>query len=142
MLLSTDSHVLVNASAAKIGNGSSQKLLGKITDAEVSFEKHIEQIYTKARAKLKALARIAPFMNIQKKKVLMEAFFTARFSYCPLIWMLHSRKLNNKIKLHEHCLRGVYIHNTSSFKEPVETDNSVSVHRRNIRVLAIELHKK
>ena len=53
-------------------------------DAKLSFEKHIEQIYVKARTKLKALARIAPFMNIKKKKVLMKAFM-AQFSYCPLI---------------------------------------------------------
>ena len=51
-----------------------EKLLGVTIDAKLSFEKHIEQIYAKARAKLKALARIAPFMNIKKKKVLMKAF--------------------------------------------------------------------
>ena len=47
-----------------------EKLLGVTIDAKLSFEKHIEQIYAKARAKLKALARIAPFMNIRKNKVL------------------------------------------------------------------------
>ena len=77
-------------------------------DANLSFEKHIEQIYAKARAKLKALAWIAAFMNIKKKKVLMKAFFMALFNYCPLIWMFHSRKRNNEInKLHERCLRMV-----------------------------------
>ena len=30
----------------------------------------------------KNLARIAPFMNIHKKKVVMKAFFVAQFSYC------------------------------------------------------------
>ena len=55
-------------------------------DAKLCFEKHIEPIYAKARAKLKALARIFPFMKIKKKKVLMEAFFMAQFSYCPLIF--------------------------------------------------------
>ena len=111
-------------------------------DAKLSFEKHIEQIYAKTRAKLKALARIAPFMNIKKKRVLMKAFFMAQFSYCPLTWMFHSRKLNNKInKLHERCLRIVYSDNTSSFEELLETDNSVSVHHRNIQVLATELYK-
>ena len=100
------------------------------------------KIYAKARAKLKALARIAPFMNIKKKRVLMKAFFMAQFSYCPLTWMFHSRKLNNKInKLHERCLRIVYSDNTSSFEELLETDNSVSVHHRNIQVLATELYK-
>ena len=87
----------------------------------------------KARAKLKALARTAPFMNIKKKKVLMKAFFMAQFSYCGLILMFHSRKLNNKInKLHERCLRIVYNDNTLSFQELLETDNFVLVHHRNI----------
>ena len=56
--------------------------------------------------------------------------------------MFHIRKLNNKInKLHERCLRIVYSDNTSSFEELLETDNSVSVHHRNIQVLATELYK-
>ena len=81
-------------------------------------------------------------MNIKKKKVLMEAFFMAQFSYCPLTWMFHSRKLNNKIsKLHERCLRIVYGDNTSSFEKLLETDNSLSVHHRNIQVLETELCK-
>ena len=56
--------------------------------------------------------------------------------------MFYSRKLSNKInKLHELCLRIVYSDNTSSIEELLETDNSVSVHHRNIQVLATELHK-
>ena len=56
--------------------------------------------------------------------------------------MFHIRKLNNKInKLHERCLRIVYSDNTSSFEELLETDNSLSVHHRNIQVLATELYK-
>ena len=89
--------MLVNISAVQNENNSSEKFLGVTIDAKLTFEKHIKQIYAKARAKLKALARIAPFMNIQKKKVLMEAFLTAQFRYCPIILMFHSRKLNNKL---------------------------------------------
>ena len=75
-------------------------------------------------------------------EVLMKAFFTAQFSYFPLIWMFYSRKLNNKInKLYECCLRIVYSDNTSSFEELFETDNSVSVHHRNTQVLATGLYK-
>ena len=103
--------------------------------AKLSFEKHIKQIY----AKLKVLARIAPFINIQKKKVLIKAFFTAQFSYCLLIWI---RKLNNKISiLHERCLRIVQTDNTSSFEELLETNHFVSVQYRDIQVLATELYK-
>ena len=145
VLLSTDGHVQVKIGTAQIENsssGSSEKLLGVTIDAKLNFVKHIKQIYAKARAKLKALARIAPFMNIKKKKVLMKAFFMAQFSYCPLTWMFHSRKLNNKInKLHERCLWIVYSDNTSSLEELLETDNSVSVQHQNIQVLATELYK-
>ena len=111
-------------------------------DAKLSFEKHIEQIYAKAKAKLKGLARLAPFMRGNKKKVLMKASFIAHCSYCPLIWMFHSRKLNNYInKLHTRCVRIVCSNNTSSFEELLETDNSISVHHRNFQVLATKLYK-
>ena len=39
----------------------------------------------------------------------MNTFRTSQFSYCPLVWMFHSRTLNNRInKLHEKALRLVY----------------------------------
>ena len=96
VLLSNDQYVQVKIGAAQIENSSSEKLLGVPTDAKPSFEK---QIYAKARAKSKALSKIAPFMNIKKKKLLMKAFFKAQFSYWSLIWIFHSRKLNNKMKV-------------------------------------------
>ena len=64
MVLITDQHVQVNTGVAQIENSSSEKLLDVIIDAKLIIEKHIKEIYAKARAKLKALATIAPFMNI------------------------------------------------------------------------------
>ena len=56
--------------------------------------------------------------------------------------MFHSRKLNNKVnKLHERYLRIVYNNNTSTYEELLETDNSLSVHFRNVQALVIELYK-
>ena len=113
VLLSSDKKVHVNIDNAKIENSKFEKLLGVTLDSRLTFEKHIQQICGKASSKQKALARIAPSMNIEKCKILMNAFFNAQFSYCPLTWMFHSRKLNNKInKLHERCLRIVYNNNT------------------------------
>ena len=72
----------------------------------------------------------------------MNAFFKSQFSYCPLSWMFHSRTLNNKInRLHKECLRMICNDNTSSFTDLLEIYNSVSVHHRNIQVLATELYK-
>ena len=77
----------VNIGAAQIENSSSGKLVDVEIEVKARIEKHIEQIYAKVRVKLKALARINPFMNIQKKKVLMKAFFTAQFRCCLLTWI-------------------------------------------------------
>ena len=56
--------------------------------------------------------------------------------------MFHNRLINNKInRLHERCLRIVYNDNQSTFEELLEKDNTVSVHRRNLQFLAIELYK-
>ena len=77
-----------------------------------------------------------------KRKQIMNAFFKSQFSYSPLTWMMHSRKLNNKInRLHERFLRVTYNDVLSSFEELLERDNPVSVHNENIQCLAIELCK-
>ena len=107
----------INIGTAQIENSQFKKLLGVTLDSRLTFEKHIQQICSKASSKLKALARITPLMDIEKRKMLMNAFSNAQFSYCPLTWMFHSRNLNNKInKLHERCLQIVYNNNTSSYK--------------------------
>ena len=72
----------------------------------------------------------------------MNAFFNSQFSYCPLVWMCRSRTNNKKInKLNERCLRIVYNDKQSSFNELLEKDGSVSIHMRNIQILATEMYK-
>ena len=56
--------------------------------------------------------------------------------------MCHSRKNNRKInRLHERCLKTMYNDKQSSFNELLEKDGSVSIHERNLQVLATEMHK-
>ena len=72
----------------------------------------------------------------------MKAFIMSQFSYCPLVWMCHSRTLNNKInKLHERALRLVYDDRLSTFEELLNINKSVTIHHRNLQVLATELYK-
>ena len=119
---------------------SCERVLGSDIECKLSFETHINQTCTKARAKIKVLAKVAPFLNKQNRKLLVYAFFKSQFSYCPFSWMFHSRTLNNKINtLYEIFLRTMYRNNTYSFTGLLERDNSVSVYHRNIQVPATEL---
>ena len=77
-------------------------------------------------------------MSLEKRRTLMKAFIESQFNYCSLIWMLHSRTLNNKINhIHETVLKTVY----SSFNELLDEDSSFSIHQRNVQSLAIEIYK-
>ena len=72
----------------------------------------------------------------------MNAFFNSQLNYCPVIWMCHSRALNNKInRLHEQCLRIIYNDKGSTFRGLQEKDNALSIRYRNIEALAIEMYK-
>ena len=71
----------------------------------------------------------------------MKAFVTSQVSYCPLIWMFHSRNLNNKInRIHKRALRLVY-RNNLSFSELLDLDNSVTVHQKKLQSLVTEIYK-
>ena len=81
-------------------------------------------------------------MTLKQRKVIMNTFITSHFGYCPLVWMFHSRTLNNRInKIHEKALRLVYNDSYSSFEELLDKDKSFTIHERNIQSLAIELYK-
>ena len=81
-------------------------------------------------------------MKLSKKKSLVSSFFNSQFNYCSLIWMFHSRITNNKInRLHERSLRLLYGNNSSSFEKLLEQDKSVTIHTRNLRILATEMFK-
>ena len=56
--------------------------------------------------------------------------------------MYCQRSSNTRINhLHERALRMVYNDNESTFEDLLKKDNSVSIHHKNIRLLAIELYK-
>ena len=81
-------------------------------------------------------------MNISKRRILMNAFFKSQFTYCPLVWMSHSRPNSGKInRPHERFLRIIYSDKESSFETLLEKDDSVSLHNRNLQILATEMYK-
>ena len=124
LLVTTEKSVSINMGGSNVRNKKEQKLLGIKFDSSLSLKGHITNLCKKASQKLHALARIVNYMDLPKRKVLMKAFITSQFSYCSLIWMLHSRTLNNRISnIHERALRLTYKDNMSLFKQLLE--NSV-----------------
>ena len=58
-----------------------EKLLGVKFDNNLTFEKYVTDICRKANTKTGALARIAPYMDLSKQHIVMNAFFQlAQFS--------------------------------------------------------------
>ena len=142
LLMSTLTPISIKVKDYIIQNSDSEKLLGKTVDASLNFNCHLENVLKKASKKVHVLARITPYMNISKRKLLMNSFFTSQFNYFPLTWMCHSRTMNNKInRLHERCLRIVHSDKTSSFEKLLEKDGSVTIHTRNLQTLATEMFK-
>ena len=81
-------------------------------------------------------------MPQKKLRMIMKAFVSSQFAYCPLIWMFNSRQIKHKInKLHERALRIVYNDHFSLFEELLSKDKSVTVHQRNLQILATEMYK-
>ena len=136
-------HFSFNIQNEIIQNQETVRILGVTCDNCLTFEKHILKLCNKASQKISAFARIAGFISIQKRLKLMNAFFKSQFSYCPLVWMFHSRKIEHRINhLHERCLRLVYSDNTSSFEELLSRSNSVTFHHKSLQLLAVELYKR
>ena len=142
LLLSGNTNMISNIDNNLIKSEKEQVLLGITIDSNLSFEEHSNNLCKKASQKLNALARISGYMDIQKRRTLMKSLIMSQFGYCPLIWMFHSRGLNNKINsIHQRALRITYGDKTSTFQQLLEKDNSVSIHHRNLQVLATEMFK-
>ena len=74
---------------------------------------HLKNIFNtlcrKASQKLHALFRISQYLSQHKKQILFKTFIMSQFNYRPLVWMSHSRGLNNKINnIHKRAIRIVY----------------------------------
>ena len=147
---SDKSHLIISCTEATTAvidglptdSSKTEVLLGITIDHELKFDDHVNYLCIKASLKLNALARIARFINVSKKRIIMKSFIELQFGYCPLIWMLHSRGLNNRInRIHESALRITYNDKSSSYSEVLTKDRSVAIHHRNIRALAIEIYK-
>ena len=116
-----------------IEGSSSESFLGTTIDSKFTFEKHKNELCRKGNLKFNTLTRWAKFMSTGKRRLVFKAFIILHFNYCPLVWMFHTKQLNNRINsLPKKVERVTYQGRNSCFSELLSLDKSVSIHYRNI----------
>ena len=131
ILLSTNKPEIVSIDEISLAASFHEKLLGVTIDSELKFENHIKELCLKVDKKNKVLCHMSSSMSLEKRRTLMKAFTESQLNYCPLIWMLRSRALNNKINhIHDRVLRTVYFSYNSSFSEVLDKDDTFEIHQK------------
>ena len=81
LLISGWKHELIwaNVGEKKIWESSEEKLLGLYIDRDLTYDSHVS-----AGQKLTAISRIAKFMSLEKRRILIKSFFESQFECCSL----------------------------------------------------------
>ena len=125
-----------------IKTSKEEVLLGARIDSDVTFEEHVTSICYNTNQIRHALTKVSKQMSLQKDRIFMKSFITSQCNYFPMVWMYHSRSLNNKVNhIHERALRIVYQDFQSSVLALLVKDNSLTIHQKNLQLLAIETFK-
>ena len=143
LITSSTSPVEIQIENTIISSVKRVKLLGVHIDGRLDFDYHVNQICKKASKKIPALSKVCKYMDQNKQRMLMKTFIIPQIFYCPLVWMFHSQNTKNRVnKIHERTLRLVYDDSTySRFDELLIKGKSVSIHQRNLQLLATEIFK-
>ena len=75
-------------------NTNCKKLLGIKVD-RLNFNEHLDGRIKKASRKTKALSRITQFMNISKRRILMNSYFNSKDNYSLLGYIFQGRSVNS-----------------------------------------------
>ena len=109
----------------KLSSTCSETIFGIKIDNKLTLDEHVEGLCKKASQKISAVARISSLMRFEQRKRIVNLFITSHFSHYPLVWMFHSRRLNNRIDhIHERALKIIYQDYNSSFKELLRKDKT------------------
>ena len=79
LIVSTKKNLEIQVSSCSIRNEGSVKFLGIHLNNDLNFGCHVNQLCKKASKKLYALARIAKYMDINKRRMLMKALYLLSF---------------------------------------------------------------
>ena len=130
LLVNTTRNFKISVKIKTISNSLNQKLFGIRFDNNFHFDDHAAFLCMKASQKLNAITRVAQYINLAQRRLIMKAFICSQFGYCPLLWIFRSRKMNNRINsLHECALKVVYRDYNAKFSKLLSKDKSVTIHQ-------------
>ena len=94
-----------------------------------------------AGQKLTALSRISPYLETDRKELLLKSIVKSQFNYCPLVWIFCWRNANNLInKIQKRSLRLITNDKASTFEHLLQANNEITI-QKNLQVLMVEVFK-
>ena len=84
-LLTGEKELALNINQTQIKSTKQQKLLGMTFDNKLNFEKHVNNLCNKVSQKINTLTRISNYIQPNPRRLIMKAFITSQFGYCPLV---------------------------------------------------------
>ena len=83
ILLSTKSPEIVSIDGIQITPSTAETLLDITIDSELNFENHLSATCNKVSRKINALERIANYMSLEKRRIVMKTFIGSQFTTAP-----------------------------------------------------------
>ena len=108
----------------------------------MKFDAHVDKLCKTETFKIHALRRIRKFLTLKQAKLLANSFVNTQFGYAPLIWRFTSKNSMLTVnKIRQRTLRVVYDDYSSTYEELLASHNDISIYRKHLKHLAIEVHK-
>ena len=86
--------------------------------------------------------RIRYYLDQKQVDVLFNSYIMSLFGYCPLVWVLCSKKAHALlIKTHKKALRVRFGNFSLEYEELLQKAASVSIHTKNLQLLVSEVFK-
>ena len=138
---STRQSIILNINNIETRESSTVTLVGLTIDNRLTFKDHINILCCRTNLKPHKLRRIMKYLTTMKAKLLYNAFINSQFNYASIIWMFcHKQDYLKITKIQYKALKIVYNSN-ESYEELLLCKNEVSIHQKQLRILATEVFK-
>ena len=88
------------------------------------------------------MRRIRAYLTTVKTKLLYNAFINSQFNYASIIWMFCHKQDYLKIAKIQYKTSKIVYNSNESYEELLILNNEVSIHQKQLRILATEVFKR